>query len=209
MSFNYYEGFGGAFENFFFSNWEKFDNEWWQDVVKIFFEVSSSFYLIGIDFRQEDEKIIASLPWWLNLEEREDAKNLESPINIYPHIIPTEKYNEFREIYRIVKESKIFIDEKFEIIRSRFSQFYNRKFYYDQDKILDGFIIFEHLFGRNGNEKIIFNISFNGAFFLSDNKSDFLNIFKFFKKTYNIRSKIIHGVEWSQILKEYIYNEKS
>jgi len=129
LSFNYYEGFGGAFENFFLSNWEKFDDEWWQDIVKKIYEISSSFYLIEIDFRQEDEKIIASLPWWLNLEEREDAKNLERPINIYAYIIPIEKYNEFREIYRFVKESSIFIDEKYEIIRSRFSQFYNRKFY--------------------------------------------------------------------------------
>lgn len=208
LSFNYYEGFGGAFENFFHSNWEKFDDEWWQDIVKKIYEISSSFYLIGIDFRQEDEKIIASLPWWLNLEEREDAKNLERPINIYAYIIPIEKYNEFREIYRFVKESSIFIDEKYEIIRSRFSQFYNRKSYSDQDKILDGFIIFEHLFGKNGNEDMIFRISFNGAFFLSDNEADFLKIFRFLKKMYNIRSKIIHGVEWSQILKEYIYNDK-
>lgn len=208
LSFNCYEHFGGAFENFFFSNWKKFDKEWWQNVIKKISEISSSFYLIGVEFRQEDEKIITSLPWWLNLEERENAKNLQRSINPYAHIISMEKYNEFREIYRNVKDSRIFMDEKYEFIRSRFSQIFNRKSYQNQDIIVDSFIIFEHLFGENGNEIIIFRLSFNGAFFLSDNLPDFLKKFIFFKKAYNIRSKIVHGEEWSQILKKYIYGDK-
>lgn len=208
LSFNCYEHFSGAFENFFLSNWEKFDKEWWQIVIKKIHEISSSFYLMGIEFRQEDEKIITSLPWWLNLEERENAKNLQRSINPYAHIISMEKYNEFREIYRIVKDSRIFIDEKYEFIRSRFSQIFNRKSYQYQDIIVDSFILFEHLFGENGNEKIIFRLSFNGAFFLSDNLPDFLKKFIFFKKAYSIRSKIVHGEEWSHILKKYIYGDK-
>ncbi len=207
MSFNCYEHFGGAFENFL-SNLGKFEKEWWQIVIKKINEISSCFYLIGIEFRQEDEKIITSLPWWLNLEEREDAKNLQRSVNPYAQIISMEKYNEFREIYRIVKFSRIFIDEKYEFIRSRFSQIFNRKYYQYQDIIVDSFIIFEQLFGENGNEKIIFSISFNGAFFLSENLPDFLKKFIFFKKAYSIRSKIVHGEEWSQIVKNNINDDK-
>ena len=197
LSFNCYEHSGEAFENFL-SDLGKFDKEWRQIVIKKINEISSCFYLIGIEFRQEDEKIITSLPWWLNLEEREDAKNLQRSINPYAYIIPIEKYNEFREIYRIVKYSRIFIDEKYEFIRSRFSQIFNRKPYQYQDIIVDSFIIFEHLFGEYGNEKIIFRISFNGAFFLSENLPDFLKKFIFFKKAYSIRSKIVHGEDWSK-----------
>ncbi len=149
-----------------------------------------SMYLSGFDFSYE-EKII-SLPWWLRpaITHYLKLKNDTIPSKIIsPQAIMN--YKSYRE--NIIDVS-LFLNEDLEIIFDNFYDIFNRENI--KDIILDSCKIFDFIFTKGPNIELKYRVSVNGAFFISQNWAEFVYNFNFLKKTYDIRSTIIHGDDW-------------
>lgn len=149
-----------------------------------------SMYLSGFDFSYK-EKII-SLPWWFK-PDIEHYLKLEDDTTPSKIISPQAIMN-FKSYRENIIDASLFLNEDLEIIFDNFYDIFNRENV--KDTILDSCKIFDFIFTKGPNIELKYRVSVNGAFFISQNWSEFVNNFNFLKKTYDIRSTIIHGDDW-------------
>ena len=149
-----------------------------------------SMYLSGFDF-SHNEKII-SLPWWF----RPDIEHyLKLEADTYPSkIISSQAIMNFKSYRESIIDDSLFSNEEFGIVFDNFYDIFNRENI--KDIILDSCKIFDFIFTKGPNIELKYRVSVNCAFFISQNWPEFTNNFKFLKKTYDIRSTIIHGDDW-------------
>jgi len=107
------------------------------------------------------------------------------------------------EIY-ILKESeiqpfKIFFNNFYKILFSRYDlaiEYFNKSYiepYTPRDSFLDLMITLENLFLKNTSQELSYKLSMRMAYILGKDKKDRINIYRFIKDAYNLRSKIVHG----------------
>ncbi len=149
-----------------------------------------SMYLSGFDFSHK-EKIIF-LPWWLrpDIEHYLKLEDDTTPSNI----ISSQAIMNFKSYRENFIDDSLFLNEDFGIIFDNFYDIFNRENI--KDTILDSCKIFDFIFTKGPNIELKYRVSVNGAFFISQDWSEFANNFNFLKKIYDIRSTIIHGDDW-------------
>lgn len=107
------------------------------------------------------------------------------------------------EIY-ILKESeiqafKIFFNNFYKILFSRYDlaiEYFNKSYiepYTPRDSFLDLMITLENLFLKKTSQELSYKLSMRMAYILGKDKKDRINIYRFIKDAYNLRSKIVHG----------------
>ena len=149
-----------------------------------------SMYLSGFDFSYK-EKII-SLPWWFR-PDIEHYLKLEDD-TIPSKIISPQAIMNYKSYRENIIDVSLFLNEDLEIIFDNFYDIFNRENI--KDIILDSCKIFDFIFTKGPNIELKYRVSVNGAFFISQNWAEFVYNFNFLKKTYDIRSTIIHGDDW-------------
>ncbi len=175
---------------------ELFNNEW-ETLKKEIQDIIFTFYLNNVDF--EYQGFIEDYPWWFQFEHEkyfEKIDSYKSTIRFTEDITKS-----IVKLYLKVVKSNLFKDENFITVSHHYMQLHNRDFF--PDIILDAFILFEFLFSKKSKEDIVFQLSFNAGLFLADTPDKFLDIFKFIKKTYGIRSALIHGDKWYDKLNKF------
>lgn len=166
-------------------------HEKWQPIRELIF----SFYLVDINFRFKYHEQI--LPWWFT----EEKKEYKTPDRRLGKIkLSKEKIDELITVHSLVLESEFLKNKQFNIVINRYIRLFNRA--YIHDIILDEFIILESIFTQGSTAEVTFRLSLNVALFIAKNVEEFKDIFNFIYEIYGIRSKIIHGGDWTRILKK-------
>lgn len=189
LTFTYQEASARTIGNLANSNLYRKNMELKEKEVKGFL---ISMYLSGFDFIYE-EKII-SLPWWFR-PDIEHYLKLEAD-TIPSKIISPQAIMNYISYRKNIIDASLFLNEDLEIVFDNFYDIFNRKNI--KDIILDSCKIFDFIFTKGPNIELKYRVSVNGAFFISQNWAEFVNNFNFLNKTYDIRSKIIHGDDWEE-----------
>ncbi|KKL21935.1 hypothetical protein LCGC14_2440460, partial [marine sediment metagenome] len=148
-------------------------------------------YYLSDTFPEEDIEVRIDL-WWF----RPDIEHyLKLEADTYPSkIISSQAIMNFKSYRENFIDDSLFLNEDFGIIFDNFYDIFNRENI--KDTILDSCKIFDFIFTKGPNIELKYRVSVNCAFFISQNWPEFTNNFKFLKKTYDIRSTIIHGDDW-------------
>ena len=202
ISFDFYRTIEERNSKFVNSN-KKFRKEW-NLISKTLREIKNSFYLNNIIFSYAGCYI--KLPWCF-VPNYEEYENLCEKLEDRPIRISKYSLEKVTNTYPKLKKSELFANERFVLLWFHYNQLFNRD--YLPDVILDSFIIIEFLFGRNNPEDLTFHIAFNAGLFLTKYRTVFKKNFKFFKKSYGIRSALVHGDNWQERLREFIAKEKN
>lgn len=198
LSCSFFPTLGKAFENFLDLR-IKFDVEWW-DVNKKVLELVLSVYLTGKAFKQMDQRIGYTLPWWWQDTHEDDLNYFNNTNHPYPYILSLEELNRITEQYNEVKESQIFMSDQFDLLRRRYNEVFNNKFI--EDLIISSIIIFELFFTRGIFQELRFRLCLNGALFLSSQFEELEENYNFFWNLYELKQKIIHGGNFKKKLNE-------
>lgn len=166
-------------------------HEKWHPVHKLIF----SFYLVDINFIFKYHERI--LPWWF-IEEKKEYKTPDRRLDKIK--ITKEKIDELIAVHSLILESEFLKNKQFNIVINRYIRIFDRA--YIHDIILDEFIILESIFTQGSTTEVTFRLSLNIALFIAKNIEEFKDIFNFIYEIYRIRSKIIHGGDWTKILKK-------
>ena len=182
---------------------ERFEEEYKQIKFELQ-ELVVTLYLHDIDF--EYFPFFMKLPWWFtfNIEEFE---KLERDSFKEKYKLSTSKIKKAFELFPALVKSKYFRDETYVNLYHNYIQLFNRYFF--PDTIKDVFILFEFLFMRESSEDIAFQFALNASLFLSMDKEEFIELFSFLKRSYRIRSDLVHGGEWQNEFEKLIQNEPS
>jgi hypothetical protein len=113
-------------------------------------------------------------------------------------IVSTQEAIELRKIFSKIKNEK---DTRFRIASNRLSYGLERQL--DEDRILDYMIGLESLYLPDENHELTFRLSLRVGFITDKKMIDRKETYKFVKKIYNVRSKIVHGKE-NKLTKEDI-----
>ena len=180
--------------------------EKWDKVIQWLFAL----YLSGYIFAYNEIEIL--MPWWIwnpleSLDPYFEFWSIKKPISTHDFeffgIVSFEKedVNKVNNYHTLIKNSKILENEKFSLIISRYFKMFTTNSI--QNMILDAFILLESIFiSPQQKGEVTFRLSLNIAFFISADKSEFEEIFKFIKTFYGIRSKIAHGQTWLKNLQD-------
>ena len=164
-------------------------------------EILFTLYIKGLEFIYKH--YIIEEPWWFQYDFKEYKKLLigeESPGS--GRGFNSNDCSEFRKLYPKLIESNLFRNNDYKVLQHHYLELHNR--IWSPDVILDCFILLEFLFGSRKNQDLSFEFSFNAAFFLAESSDEFLNFFRLFKKSYWIRSKMMHGDNWYERLEKTI-----
>lgn len=101
---------------------------------------------------------------------------------------------ELKTIFKKIHKSS---DAVFNIASNRLGFGLERRF--DEDRLLDFMIGLESLYLPDGNEELTFRLSLRIAFILNKKSDDIKDTFRFIKKMYRLRSKIVHGKKYELI----------
>ena len=110
--------------------------------------------------------------------------------------IEEEKYvidnDEIEPLNNFFREYNIFPTSKFNLAINYFNKSYSE--YFLSNIFLDIMFVLENLFLRNINQELKYKLSMRMAYVLGGNdRTKRKDIFTFIKKSYDIRSKIVHG----------------
>jgi len=170
-----------------------------------------SLYLKGYSFSYK--KLVSIPPWWLrNMSKSKKITvsylgsgfSLKKPENEqrvainYDDMIHKEDIKIIRELHNLIKRSQILRKKSFSLLIHRYFQMFEYESF--QDMILNEFIILESIYTSGNKSEIIFRLSLNIAFFLEESIEKFKDTFQFINDVYSIRSKIIHGDKWKNLL---------
>ncbi len=178
----------------------KFDMDWKEKLGEIE-EIIFTFYLSEINFPYN--WFFGLYPWWIEFEVTEFMKLFKETTGPTIRLTTNQCKDIFAKYPDIVK-SAVFRRDENRTIGFHYMQLHNLDF--TPDVIFNIFSLFEHLFGDRTDKEIVFKIAFNSSLFLAPNKDTFIDMFKFMKKSYDIRSALSHGGDWEQKIKKIIQN---
>ena len=186
-----------------YKNYKELFEKEWDDLKVEIQDVIFSFYLNLVDF--DYESFIEVYPWWFEFdnekflkEEYSSKENVVLSIDVAESIV---------KLYPSVIKSNLSGNEDFIIASHHYMTLHNRDFF--PDVILDSAVLLEFLFSRKSKEDIAFQISCNAGLFLANTEDEFLEIFKFVKGVYSIRSALFHGDKWQNKLEKFLERNPS
>ena len=108
-----------------------------------------------------------------------------------PEIYKLEK-NEIQPFISFFKDFYKILFSKFDLAIEYFNKSYIEP-YTPRDSFLDLMITLENLFLKGTHQELSYKLSMRMAYILGKDKKDRINIYRFIKDAYNLRSKIVHG----------------
>lgn len=103
--------------------------------------------------------------------------------------------NEVDEVQQIYKNLIANGNNSFKIASSRLGFGLERRL--DEDRLMDFMVGLESIYLPDGHDELTFRLSLRVAYLLSEKPTERKELFKFMKKIYNLRSKIVHGKKYN------------
>ena len=175
-----------------------FENDWKVKKREIQ-EIIFAFYLNNIAFSYSF--FIELLPWWIKFNFTDFMKLFDESTG-HTLRLTSDECRQIFQIYPDLVESELFSSNDYITLWHHYMQLHNLDF--TPDVIFNIFVLFEYLFGDNSDQKISFKIAFNSSLFLTSDKTSFISMFKFMKKSYGVRSSLTHGDEWHYRIDEIV-----
>lgn len=128
-------------------------------------------------------------------------RGLVSSYSSSEYILKSEELSEFRDLWKLVLESKYHQSKSVSIAIRRFNYAYDRE--KNEDEIIDYLISFEALFFKNEKQELREKLSRRVARLLENDFDNRKRLSKTIKDFYDKRSSIVHGDE-TEISPEYV-----
>lgn len=176
---------------------EKYDKQY-QETLKDLHLLVNALYINGFDFKWRSPVI--HLPWWFN-PELFNFKNIERKYHSVDKNLKQEDFDQISLMYSCLKEGKLL--DKYRVILNSYFRLFQHGLI-DAYFIIDASTFLEAMFTRGSNEFVSLRLRLNAASILAKYRKKFWKIYKFIGKIYTIRSRAVHGSDWTEEFEEYI-----
>lgn len=176
---------------------EKYKKQY-QETLKDLHLLTNALYINGFVFKWRS--LVIRLPWWFDPESF-NVKNLERKDGPVDKYLKQENFDKISLIYSCLKESNL--SEKDRVILNSYFRLFQHDMI-DAYFIIDASTFLEAMFTKGSNEFVSLRLRLNAASILAKYRKKFWNIYKFIGKIYAIRSRVVHGSDWTNEFEQFI-----
>jgi len=181
------------------NDYDKYEKQY-QEKLKELHLLTNALYISGFNFKWRSPVI--GLPWWFD-PKLFKFQNFERKYRPVDKFLKKENIENISSLYLNLKRTQIL--EKDRVILNSFYRLFQHGLI-DAYYIIDASTFLEAMFTKGSNDYVNLRLRLNASSILAKVRYKFWKIYKFLGKIYSIRSRIVHGSDWTAEFETFIRN---